>query len=121
MAIPRNPAILTAAKSATAEDSLKQFGIVLLESLGAGAVAVVLVLAAVLVIVGIYVQVIWPLTDWDLVNVSLEEYRSLATAVLTLVFIAGFAAGYWCISGAAWKPVRPRAIPSQKAVARPRR
>ena len=94
---------------------------IVLESIGVGMMAVILLLAAVLVMVGIYVQVIWPLTDWDLVGVSLEPYNSAITAVLTGVFIGGFAAGYWCISGNAWKRLpRPSGV-LPRAVVRARR
>ncbi len=102
MVTPRKTAVRPATKPAP-QDPWKELAMVVLQSVGFGMMAVVLLLAAVLVMVGIYVQVIWPLTDWDLVNVSLEPYNSAITAVLTGVFIGGFAAGYWCISGNAWK------------------
>ena len=73
------------------------------ESLGAGALAIMLVFAAVLVVVGVYVQVVWPLTDWDMVGVSLEPYWTTIITVLVFVFIAGSAAGFWFVSGAAWQ------------------
>lgn len=86
------------------------------ESASVGVMAVVLMLAAVLVVVGVYVQVIWPLTDWDFVNVSLEQYSSAATAIVAGVFLGGSAAGYWCISGNAWKKMpRPQPLVSKTA------
>ena len=89
----------------------------ILESIGVGMMAVILLLAAVLIVVGIYVQVIWPLTDWDFVSVSLEPYNAAITAILTGVFIGGFAAGYWCISGNAWKRLpNPSGIMPRTAV-----
>jgi hypothetical protein len=103
MVAPRKTAVRPAQKPASEKEILKEWVIVLLESMGVGAVAVILLLAAVLLAVGIYVQIVWPLTDWDLVGVSLESYQSAANAVLTGVFIGGFLAGYWCISGHAWK------------------
>ena len=94
---------------------------IILESIGVGMMSVTLLLATVLLVVGIYVQVVWPLTDWDLVNVSLEPYNSTITAVLTGVFIGGTAAGYWCISGNAWKRLpRPSGI-MPRTVVRARR
>lgn len=93
----------------------------LFQSLAVGMMSVIAVLALVLVMVGIYVQVIWPLTDWDLGTGSIEQYSSMATAVLTLVFIFGFGAGYWFISGGAWKAAKPKAGMPQRAVARARR
>ena len=94
---------------------------VVMESIGVGMMAVILLLAAVLITVGIYVQVIWPLTDWDLIGVSLEPYNSAITAVLTGVFIGGFAAGYWCISGNAWKRLPSPSGVLPRTVARARR
>lgn len=99
----------------------KEWAMVLFESAAVGMMAVVLLLAAVLIVVGIYVQVIWPLTDWDLVTVSLEPYNSAITAVLTGVFVGGFAAGYWCISGEAWKKLPHPTGMLPKAAARARR
>lgn len=93
----------------------------LFQSLAVGMMSVIAVLALVLVMVGIYVQVIWPLTDWDLGTGSIEQYSSMATTVLTLVFIFGFGAGYWFISGGAWKTAKPKAGMPQRAVARSRR
>jgi hypothetical protein len=36
---------------------------IVLESLGVGALTIMLVFAAILVVVGVYVQIVWPLTD----------------------------------------------------------
>lgn len=99
---------------------------VLLESLGVGVFMVILLVAAVLFLTGIYVQVIWPLTDWDLVNVHLEQYESTIELVLVSVFCFGFFAGYYTISGAAWKKINPKAHmsskpgPPQRVIARSR-
>ncbi len=87
--------------------SLKLWAMIAFESMGVGAVTLMLVFAAVLVVVGLYVQIVWPLTDWDMVGVSLEPYRSTIITALFFIFIAGSAAGFWCISGAAWKTQRP--------------
>ena len=92
----------------SAQSGLQEWALVLLESLGVGVFLVILLLAVVLLAIGVYVQVIWPLTDWDLVNVSLEQYQSLIELVLVSVFTFGFFAGYYCISGAAWKKVQPK-------------
>lgn len=95
----------------------------LFESAGVGMMSVILVLALVLLAVGIYVQLIWPLTDWDLVTVATQQYNSTVSALLTTIFVIGFFAGFWFISGAAWKRMkRPRPIFAQKkVVARSRR
>jgi hypothetical protein len=72
-------------------------------SAGVGIVAVIVLLSAVLLVVGLYVQLVWPLTDWDLGNISLGDFNSLATTVMAGIFLGGFGAGFWCISGNAWK------------------
>ena len=76
---------------------------VLFESFGFGMLAILITLSVVLLAVGIYVQVIWPLTDWDLVNVSLTPYGSLASTILLAIFAFGSGLGFWFVSGAAWK------------------
>ena len=103
-----------------AQAGLQEWGLVLLESLGVGVMFVILLMAAVLFLTGVYVQVIWPLTDWDLVNVSLEQYQSSIELVLVTVFTFGFFAGYYFISGAAWKKIKPRQEAPRKPVAPPR-
>ena len=88
----------------------------LFESLSAGVMAVGVGMAAVLMVVGVYVLIVWPLTFWDLTNLGAESYNSWADTVLWSVFAGGSLAGYWCFSGAAFKnkgkskskvPVRP--------------
>jgi hypothetical protein len=73
------------------------------ESLSAGVMAVGAGFAAVLVVVGVYVVIVWPLTFWDLANLGLEKYGSWADTVLWSIFAGGSLAGYWCFSGAAFK------------------
>ncbi|HVO81638.1 MAG TPA: hypothetical protein VMT28_12965 [Terriglobales bacterium] len=98
-------------KSKTDEPGpLKYWTMIVFESLGVGALVIMLVLAAVLVLVGVYVQIVWPLTDWDMVSVSLEPYRSLITTSLFSIFLAASAAGFWFISGAAWRTVKPTSL-----------
>jgi hypothetical protein len=80
----------------------------LFESLSAGTLAVGVGLAAVLVVVGLYVTLVWPLTFWDLANLGLEKYASWTNTVLWSVFAGGSMAGYWCFSGAAFK-AKPKA------------
>jgi hypothetical protein len=56
-----------------------------------------------LVLVGIYGVIVWPLTFWDMANLGLERYASWSDTVLWSVFAGGSLAGYWCFSGAAFK------------------
>lgn len=76
---------------------------ILFESLGFGMLAILLVLSAVLVGVGLYTQIIWPLTDWDLIDVSLDAYQPLVSTALLSVFVFGFGLGFYFVSGTAWK------------------
>lgn len=81
----------------------QHWSMLLFESLSAGVMSVAAGLAAVLVIVGAYVVLVWPLTFWDLANLGLERYRSWVNTVLWSVFAGGSIAGFWCFSGAAFK------------------
>ena len=71
--------------------------------MSAGVMAVLVGLLAVMVIVGVYVIVIWPLTFWDLTNSGLEKYGAWVNTVLWSVFAGGSLAGFWLFSGAAFK------------------
>jgi hypothetical protein len=88
------------------------------ESLSAGAMALLLGMALVTVVVGLYVILVWPLTFWDLAGIGWEEYGSWAKTVLWSVFAGGTLAGYWCFSGMAFKGkprgVKGKAVPSTR-------
>src|SRR5215471_3343709 len=120
MAPPRKTAVRRV-QSGAEDSELKRWAVLLLESAAVGMMSVIPVLALVLVAVGIYVQLIWPLTDWDLVTVTPEQYNSTVSALLTTIFVIGFFAGFWFISAAAWKRMkRLRPIFTRKVVARSR-
>jgi hypothetical protein len=85
------------------------------ESLSAGIVVVVVGLSAVLIAVGLYVVIVWPLTFWDLANLGLERYSSWVNIVLWSVFAGGSLGGYWCFSGAAFKSKTQVAIRTGKS------
>ena len=93
----------------------------LFESLSAGAMAIAAGFAAVLLVVGIYGVIVWPLTLWDVANVSAEEFDSWAHTILWSVFAGGSLAGYWCFSGRAFKDRRKRPSAPPPRVARMRR
>jgi len=57
----------------------------------------------VLMVVGVYVLIVWPLTFWDLAGFGGESFRSWADTVLWSIFAGGSLAGYWCFSGAGFK------------------
>jgi len=64
---------------------------------------VLFVMLAVMLLVGVYTTVVWRLTFWDLTDSGLEKYGSWVKTVLWSLFAGGSLAGYWCISGAAFK------------------
>jgi hypothetical protein len=91
------------------------------ESLSAGVMAVAVGLAAVLVVVSLYVIFVWPLTFWDLANLGLEKYGDWVDTVLWSVFAGGSLAGYWCFSGAAFKSRPKKKAEPQLRASRARR
>ncbi len=96
----------------------QHWSMLLFESLSAGVMAVTVGLAAVMGVVGVYVIVVWPLTFWDLANLGLEQYASWTNTVLWSVFTGGSLAGYWCFSGAAFKPKAKAKVPVRPARSR---
>lgn len=99
-----------------ADPTDQHWGMLVFESLSAGVLAVAMGLLAVMVVVGVYVIVVWPLTFWDLSNLGLEQYSSWTNTVLWSVFGGGTLAGYWCFSGAAF-----RKNPKKRGTVGPRR
>jgi hypothetical protein len=81
----------------------QHWSMLLFESLSAGAMTVLVGFIVVLLAVGVYGLVVWPLTLWDLANVGIEKYGSWAQTALWSMFAGGSLAGYWCFSGAAFK------------------
>ncbi len=98
----------------------QHWGMLLFESLSAGAMALAVGIAAVLALVGIYGMLVWPLTFWDLAHLGLEKYSSWGNTVLWSVFAGGSMAGYWCFSGAAFKNRSRRAGKAPRGANRPR-
>jgi hypothetical protein len=86
----------------------QHWSMLVFESLSAGVMSVTIGLGAVLVIVGIYVSLVWPLTFWDLDGLGLEQVTAWTDTILWSVFAGGSLAGYWCFSGAAFKS-KPKA------------
>ena len=92
----------------------QHWSMLLFESLSAGIIAVSVGFGAVLIVVGVYVIIVWPLTFWNLASLGLEQYSSWTNLVLWSVFAGGTMAGYWFFSGAAFK-----AKPKAKVAVRP--
>ena len=82
----------------------QHWSMLLFESLSAGVLAVGVGMLAVLAVVGVFLVVVWPLTFWDGSSLGLDQYASWGNTILWSVFAGGSLAGYWCFSGAAFKP-----------------
>jgi hypothetical protein len=80
------------------------------ESLSVGVMAIAVEFAAVLLVVGVYAVLVWPLTFMDVANVGAREFDSWARTVLWPVFAGGSPAGYWCFNGSAFKEKPKRAV-----------
>jgi len=90
----------------------------LFESLSAGVLAIAVGFALVMVVVGAYVLLVWPLTFWDLANLGVEKYGSWVNPVLWSIFAGGSLAGYYCFSGAAFKKTAKSKVAAQPIRAR---
>ena len=112
-----SPLVRRTRASGRSDSSDQHWSMLLFESLSAGIVAVVVGLSAVLILVGLYVIIVWPLTFWDLANLGLERYSSWVNIVLWSVFAGGSLGGYWCFSGIAFKG--KARITARPGIARP--
>src|SRR5271154_1227878 len=72
----------------------QHWSMLLFESLSAGVGAVFLGFTFALVVVGIYVIIVWPLTFWDLANYGLEKYAGWVQTAIWSLFAGGTAAGF---------------------------
>jgi hypothetical protein len=86
----------------------------LFESVSAGVMTVLVAMVAIMVVVGGYVMIVWPLTFWDLSHTGLERYGSWAETAMWSVFAGGALAGFWCFSGAAFKTNKVARVHSPK-------
>lgn len=92
-----------AATAQSANNTGQHWSMLLFESLSAGVMALLVLMMALMVLVGVYVIIVWPLTMWDLPVQNLDGYSSWVSMVLWSVFTGGSLAGLWCFSGAAFK------------------
>jgi hypothetical protein len=99
--------------------AIDHWSVVLFYSMGFGVIAVVILFFLVLLLVWMYAQFVWSFTQWDMANVRLTPFKSLAYLILTGTFVGGTCVGLWCFSGAAWqnrKPVRASSTSSRRTV-----
>lgn len=90
----------------TSSPAVDHWSYVLLYSMGFGSLAVAALLFAVLVAVWFYGQFVWSFTHWDLAELRLTPFKSLAYLVIAGTFLGGTCAGLWIFSGAVWKNQR---------------
>ena len=86
----------------------QHWSMLVFESCSAGVAVVFVAFTVLLVIVGVYAIIVWPLTFWDLANSGWEKYAGWLKTALWSMFAGGTAAGFWCFSGAAFKEKRAR-------------
>jgi hypothetical protein len=117
--MPARPAAAKAPGSAQAEyGAVDHWSVILFYSMGFGAIAVGILLFAVLVAVWFYGQFIWSFTQWDLANVRLTPFKSLAQLIVVATFLGGTCVGLWCFSGAAWRNRKPGRASTSRRTAR---
>ena len=90
----------------TGSAAVDHWSYVLFYSMGVGTLAVAALLFTVLIAVWLYGQFVWSFTHWDLSDVSLAPFKSLAYLVIAVTFLGGTCAGLWIFSGAVWKSQR---------------
>jgi hypothetical protein len=85
------------------------------ESLSAGVAAILVAAVALLVLVGLYDYIVWPLTKWDFAGVNVEQFRPWWQWAAGLTFATGTLAGFWCFSGAAFRPKKAEQRPAGRS------
>jgi hypothetical protein len=75
----------------------------LFESVSAGGIAVLAAILAILLLVGVYSELVWPYTKWDLASLDPGTSQHYLEYLLGAVFAAGSALGFWSFSGAAFR------------------
>jgi hypothetical protein len=95
-------------KSPPSDGAQQHWSMLVFESLSAGAMALFVAIAAVMVLVGAYLTFVWPLTSWDLSNLGLEKYAPWSGRALWSVFAGGTLVGFWAFSGAAFTRKKQR-------------
>ena len=109
-----------AAPPGPTDPTAQHWGMLLFESCSAGVMAIFMGFAAVLLVVGLYVLTVWPLTFWDLASLHLEQYSDWVSPVLWAVFAGGTLAGFLCFSGIIFGSTRKPRVPASPARLRTR-
>jgi hypothetical protein len=113
--VQRTRAQKRVATALTANSADQHWSMLLFESVSAGVMALLVLMMALMLLVGVYVIIVWPLTLWDLPVKNLDGYSSWVNLVLWSVFAGGSLAGLWCFSGAAFKDKKKATRNSSRA------
>jgi hypothetical protein len=81
---------------------------VLFYAMGVGVLALAAFFLIVLMGVGLYGQLVWTFTQWDLSSVRSAAVKPWAHFMLWMVFLCGTLVGVWFFSGYAWKSLNAR-------------
>jgi len=88
--------------------SVDHWTMVLFYALCVGVLALVGFFFVVLMGVGLYGQLVWTFTQWDLSSVRSAAVKPWAHFTLWVVFLAGTSTGVWFFGGYAWKNLNAR-------------
>jgi hypothetical protein len=119
----RNPTstrqvVVTRSVKAAPSASVDHWSMVLFYAIGVGALALVVFFFLALLGVGLYGQLVWTFTQWDLASVRSAVVKPWAHFTLLMVFLSGTVIGIWFFGGYAWKNLKVR---SSNAATRARR
>jgi hypothetical protein len=98
--------------------SVDHWTMVLFYAIGVGALALVLFVLVALVGLGLYGQLVWTFTQWDLTGVRSTAMKPWAHFVLWTVFASGTLIGIWFFGGYAWKNLNGRRMSNAATRAR---
>jgi hypothetical protein len=92
---------------------------VLFYAMGVGMLALMALFFVALMGIGLYGQLVWSFTQWDLSSVRSAVVKPWAHFTLWMVFFAGTLVGVWFFGGYAWKNLNGRRV--RNAATRARR
>jgi len=104
----RKPAATSANARKPVSASVDHWTMVLFYAIGVGALALIALFFVALVAVGLYGQLVWSFTQWDLSSVRSEMVKPWAQFTLWMVFLFGTCVGVWFFGGYAWQHLNQR-------------
>jgi hypothetical protein len=91
---------------------------VLFYAMGVGMLALAAFFFVVLMGIGLYGQLVWTFTQWDLSSVRSAAVKPWAHFTLWMVFLGGTLVGIWFFGGYAWKNLNVRRMSNAATRAR---